>query len=116
MEFSFQTFENRMCSPGLFGQAKLRATRSPAITLSTSAGVACSSHSPFTCTAGAPPQAARHSTPFTVNLPSAVVSPGFTPSLRQACSTSSSAPPSAHDSVVHTSISVFPSGLSRNMV
>ena len=81
-----------------------------------SAAVACSSHSPFTCTAGAPPQAARHSTPLTVNFPSGVVSPGLTPSLRQVCSSSSSAPPRAQESVVQTSMSVFPSGFSRNIV
>ncbi len=105
-----------MCSPGLFGHSKLRRTVSPAITLSMSAAVACSSHSPFTCTAGAPPQAARHSTPLTVNFPSGVVPPGSIPSLRQACSSSSSAPPSAQESVVQTSMSVFPSGFSRNIV
>ncbi len=77
---------------------------------------ACSSHSPFTCTAGAPPHAARHSTSLTVNLPSAVVPPGSMPSFRQVWCRSSSAPPSAQDSVVQTSIVVAPAGLSRNMV
>ena len=77
---------------------------------------ACSSHSPFTCTAGAPPHAARHSTSRTVYLPSAVVSPGLMPSLRQAWCRRSSAPPSAHERVVHTSIVVFPAGFSRNIV
>ena len=48
-----------------------------------SASFACSSHSPFTCTAGAPPQAARHSTGFTVNLPSLVVPWGSMPSFLQ---------------------------------
>ena len=81
-----------------------------------SAAVALSSHSPLTCTAGAPPHAARHSTPRTVNLPSVLVPPGLTPSRLQVCSSSSSAPPSAHDSVVQTSISVLPSGASRNIV
>ena len=81
-----------------------------------SASVACSSHSPFTCTAGAPPQAARHSTPRTVNLPSADVPPGLMPSFWHVEAISSSAPPSAHERVMQNSISVFPSGLNRNIV
>ena len=81
-----------------------------------SASVACSSHSPFTCTAGAPPHAARHSTPFTVNLPSALVPPGLIPSLPHVFAMSASAPPSAQERVVQNSMSVFPSGFSRNIV
>ena len=50
---------------------------------SMSSCVACSSHSPFTCTAGAPPHAARHSISLTVNLPSGVVPPGSMPSFLQ---------------------------------
>ena len=77
---------------------------------------ACSSHSPFTCTAGAPPQAARHSTSLTVNFPSPVVPPASIPSLRQACPRRPSEPPRAHDNVVQTSMRVFPFGWRWNIV
>ena len=81
-----------------------------------SPSVACSSHSPSTCTAGAPPQAARHSTGFTVNLPSPVVPPGRIPSLEQVRCISSSDPPRAQERVTQNSTRVFPSGLNRNIV
>ena len=105
-----------MCSPGLFGQTNFRRTASPAITRSTSASVACSSHWPFTCTAGAPPHAARHSTRFTVNFLSAVVSPGLIPSFLQVDWSSPSAPFRVQERVVHTSMSVFPGGSKANML
>ncbi len=78
--------------------------------------MACSSHSPFTWTAGAPPQAARHSASLTVNFPSAVVPPGSMPSFLQVCPSSFSAPPRAQESVVHTSMTVSPFGSRRNIV
>ena len=81
-----------------------------------SASFACSSHSPLTCTAGAPPHAARHSTGFTVNLPSSVVPWGAMPSFLQVRSSSSSAPPRAQERVVQISMIVFPSGCRRNIV
>jgi hypothetical protein len=78
-----------------------------------SASVAPSSQAPSTWTAGAPPQAARHSTRLTVNFPSALVPPSEIPSLRQVDWSRPSAPPSEQERVVQNSSSVSPSGWKR---
>jgi hypothetical protein len=65
---------------------------------------------------GAVPQEARHSTSWSVNIPSGVVSPGSIPSRSRRWSTIRRAPISSHDSVRHTWSFHFPTGLSSNMV
>jgi hypothetical protein len=49
----------------------------------------------------------------TVNFPSGVMSPSATPSFRQVDSISASAPASAHERFVQTSMCVFPKGRKR---
>jgi hypothetical protein len=73
-------------------------------------------HFPSNCMAGAPPQAARHSTRRTVYLPSGVVCPSWMPSFAHACSTRASAPLSAHEMFVQISIWCCPSGWNRYIV
>jgi hypothetical protein len=69
----------------------------------------------FTIITGALSQAPRHSIGMIVNRPVGSVSPGLMPSLWLNSSTTRSAPARAHDSVVHTWRTNFPTGVRWNI-
>ena len=70
-----------------------------------------------TCTTGAASQAPRHSSSWTVTMPSAEVSsPCSISAAACAASNTSPAPRSAHDRFVHTETTCVPVGRSRSIV
>jgi hypothetical protein len=70
----------------------------------------------FTSIAGASPQAPRHSVCWTVNSPSAVVSPGATPRRSQRCLSALVPPLNAHGRLVQTLSLKRPTGCVLNML